>query len=497
MEMITLNLIPKGIPPVCHASQYDKGRVIRCNLVDGLQGYVLSGETAVLNVIKPDNNIVTEALTATTGNTYIDIITTEQMCAVAGKNECEIRLTKGEVEVGTLNFIMQVEEDVTTGGIESETVIHDLKTTISDMVKEEIEAISPEEELSGAMASFETHEIAPLVDCKVKIEAIQSGSGTPSPDNVRPITGFTECNVFVSGVNLWDEQWEVGYISVADGQNSPSQVNIRSKNYIPIKPNISLYLKANINFYCPIIFYDKDKNFLLSIAQTLWNRTITTPENAYYMRFYMHDSYGTTYNNDISINYPSSDTQYHSYNGNTYTVDFGQTVYGGSLDVTTGVLTVTYAKLSLEVDNMNNQENYPGWQNCGIGAIVGLGKNQNFTDCMLNVGDNFNANTAGGADTLFLSIANYGLTQSEWKSTYAGLTVDIIARLATPVTYQLTPTEIKTILGVNNIWADTGDIDVVYHHELTARYVYFDNTGTDLTATNVEAAIKELWSRLQ
>ena len=44
---------------------------------------------------------------------------------------------------------------------------------------------------------------------------------------------------------------------------------------------------------------------------------------------------------------------------------------------------------------------------------------------------------------------------------------------------------------------DTGDIDVVYHHELTARYVYFDNTGTDLTATDVEAAIKELWSRLQ
>jgi hypothetical protein len=86
-------------------------------------------------------------------------------------------------------------------------------------------------------------------------------------------------------------------------------------------------------------------------------------------------------------------------------------------------------------------------------------------------------------------------TEEDFKTAMDG--VYMYYELATPRTIQLTPTEIKTILGVNNIFADTGDIDVVYHHELTARYVYFDNTGTDLTATNVEAAIKELWSRLQ
>lgn len=30
--------------------------------------------------------------------------------------------------------------------------------------------------------------------------------------------------------------------------------------------------------------------------------------------------------------------------------------------------------------------------------------------------------------------------------------------LATPVTYQLTPTAVETLLGTNNVWADTGDV---------------------------------------
>ena len=38
--------------------------------------------------------------------------------------------------------------------------------------------------------------------------------------------------------------------------------------------------------------------------------------------------------------------------------------------------------------------------------------------------------------------------------------------IANPQTYQLTPTEVKTLLGNNNIWADTGDIDLTYRADL-------------------------------
>lgn len=137
MEQITLNMIPKGITPICHASQYDKGRVIRLNIMDGLQGYVLSNESVQLNVRKPDMNIVTTDVDTTSGNTFVDIVTTEQMTACEGDNLCEIVLSAGEVVIASLNFIMRVEVDVLKDGIESETEIHNLTTQIQ-AINEEI-----------------------------------------------------------------------------------------------------------------------------------------------------------------------------------------------------------------------------------------------------------------------------------------------------------------------------------------------------------------------
>lgn len=134
MEQITLNLIPKGITPVCHASQYDKQRSIRLNIMDGLQGYILSDETVELRVRKPDNNIVTAAVEYTAGATFVIISTTEQMTACDGDNECELRLTRGEQRIGSLNFTMRVEKDPLKDGIESETEIHNLEEQVADIV---------------------------------------------------------------------------------------------------------------------------------------------------------------------------------------------------------------------------------------------------------------------------------------------------------------------------------------------------------------------------
>ena len=154
MEIIKLNLIPSGVNPTCHCSQYDKGRVIRIELFDGLTPYTLkNGDTVTLNVRKPDNTIVTASLTATQGNTYVDIVTTEQMCAVVGYNLCDLTITNGSVVIGTLNFIMQVERDVLADGIPSQSDIEDLNARVQEAVgdnyytKTEVDAeISPLED---------------------------------------------------------------------------------------------------------------------------------------------------------------------------------------------------------------------------------------------------------------------------------------------------------------------------------------------------------------
>lgn len=134
METIDLNLIPGETPPVCHVSQFDVGREIKVNLYDGANVYTLAGnETLVLDVRKPDTCIVTESLT-NTSSTFVKVVTTQQMTACPGQNICEIKITKGSQIIGTLNFIMEVEEDPLNNGVTSQSAIHDLQTQVEDIV---------------------------------------------------------------------------------------------------------------------------------------------------------------------------------------------------------------------------------------------------------------------------------------------------------------------------------------------------------------------------
>ena len=135
MEIIKLNLIPTGITPSCHCSQYDNGRTIRVDLFNGFTPYVLQdGDTVTLNVRKPDNTIVVTSLTATQGNTYVNIETTEQMCACVGYNLCDLTIENGSKKIGTLNFIMQIERDVLADGIPSQSQIDDLEELVKEAV---------------------------------------------------------------------------------------------------------------------------------------------------------------------------------------------------------------------------------------------------------------------------------------------------------------------------------------------------------------------------
>lgn len=137
MQTIKINLIPNGKNPTCSTSQYDTGRVIRCELVDGACPYTIkTGDVITLNLRKPDDTIVTSELVSTVGNTYVDIVTTEQMTACEGFNKCELSIVNGNTKIGSGNFTMSVEKDVLSDGIESESEIHDLQSKVTQAVDE-------------------------------------------------------------------------------------------------------------------------------------------------------------------------------------------------------------------------------------------------------------------------------------------------------------------------------------------------------------------------
>jgi hypothetical protein len=70
----------------------------------------------------------------------------------------------------------------------------------------------------------------------------------------------------------------------------------------------------------------------------------------------------------------------------------------------------------------------------------------------------------------------------DFKSAMSG--VQCVYPLATPITYQLTPTEVRTLLGVNNLWADTGDVAVTYKADTK---LYIDNKITQAIANALNA----------
>lgn len=162
-------------------------------------------------------------------------------------------------------------------------------------------------------------------------------------------SGYTGGVITRTGANVFDEEFEIGTFDTTTGANIDYATSqIRTKNLIPVVGGQSYYFKSPLNtglgegMWC--MFLDRGQNVITppnpQSGNSIFvsNSAVTTPSNACYVKFYLTQGYGTTYNNDIAINYPSTDTEYHAYSGNAYTFDWSLdgTVYGGYLDVTNG-----------------------------------------------------------------------------------------------------------------------------------------------------------------
>ena len=320
-------------------------------------------------------------------------------------------------------------------------------------------------EASGSIASFNDGAAMPLKSLKVGIEAVQSGSGDPSPTNVRPFSGWGAVNGYRTGINVWDEEWRI------DGGQ------FKAKNLIPVKPNTSYYFKRPLSAYSAFK-YDINGTSLGTIFLPE-NAVFTTDSETYYIWFSLSVSdYGTTYNNDISINYPSTDTDYHAYNGTTYTTQLkdGQgnplVCYGGQLVNENGVQRLGNQYGYIEFDGSSDEE----WtinNNCHCIYVANI--KQSTTQSTTNfitianeyksVGVRYRdditeggiAKTIGANNQIAIRDTNYS-TNDSWREFLASKPLQVCYELATPIIISQDSLSIATQEGVNNIWADSGDI---------------------------------------
>lgn len=162
--------------------------------------------------------------------------------------------------------------------------------------------------------------------------------------------------------------------------------------------------------------------------------------------------------------------------GTTYTVSFGAagTVYGGTLDVTTGVLTIDHQMFLFDGSDTSNwtvnnnnyfQRRRPTGFSETTAAMWALKFYSNALKTTARSGSagniQFNSFYAGST---YLAVRidsfNHDLTTFQSFLTNTGLQILVPI---TEQTVQLTPTEVQLLLGTNNVWSDTnGDVTLTY-----------------------------------
>ena len=161
----------------------------------------------------------------------------------------------------------------------------------------------------------------------------------------------------------------------------------------------------------------------------------------------------------------------------TYTTSLGQTVYGGTLDMVTGQLVVDKAMVTLDEtiadggwlkSSLYQGGYYMRWDTMGYltGLTFQTGSNS-FIRCshakLALTMQEYILGTIFSDGSCNIRVLSPSSTLAEWiqyiKDQYnAGTPIQVVQRLASPQTYQLTAQQIKTLVGTNNVWASSGDI---------------------------------------
>ena len=302
-------------------------------------------------------------------------------------------------------------------------------------------------------------------------------------ENICPISGFTGCEVQRTGKNLLNADTYYGDYKQSDGSYLLSASNL-SIILIPLKTfigkTVTFSADATIgettNLRVRAFINGRATNG--TPATNNATSTISLTATPVTDDDYIHITYGSGGSNpvtlrNVQLEEGSAVTTYESF-GQTYPITFpteAGTVYGGYVDVTGGELVVD--RYFANVSNVINKSVKEGtgyfWfntsGNIGIPAIKG--RNAKLISNRLNVYYNVNEGTSDGLITFYVNgiirWKEHGeMTLAEYRAYLAENPFELCYELAEPIHYPLTATEIRTLLGQNNIWANTGDTAVEY-----------------------------------
>lgn len=392
--------------------------------------------------------------------------------------------------------------------------------------------------VSGNVVSFDTDLEKNLGSLKIGIEPVQEGSGDPSPDNVRPISGWNKISITQKGKNLLNipDFEETVYNGVtfscingvitANGTATTTSIflikptfgYVKTKDLFDVKPGEYYILsgckggKYGESYWLHLLIRgsgieprsDDGDSSSFSFTST----QVLTEERQLAIRFLA----GTQFNN-VKF-YPmircvsTSNETFNPYiTGATYPITLPSaagTVYGGELDVTKGILTVDRAMVDLGTLTWVYQ---PSGSTIGCMrstfTVKGNGDNSKISNIICSIYKTVPLNDqktdaplredksiSSVSNGIFIQILDTAYTDAAtFTSAMSG--VQLVYELATPQTYSLTPTEISALLGTNILYADCGPIQEASY--FSRDYVPIaSDTGLITVTDGVEAPIDSL-----
>ena len=262
-----LNMIPHGDMPSFYASQYETGRPIIIDIMMGEDAFACDELYIELHCRKVDDNIVTLEPDSVDGN-QVTFIGTDQLFACPGKNIAELCLYADETKdtsLGSLNFFIEVEPDPLAGGLTSETQIYDLHQQIEEITQEVIGEDyydkTEVDDLLDLKADKSTTYTKTEVDNALNLKADKSTTYTKSQvdsalalkadassvytkgqtDTLLNAKANTSDLATVATTGSYDDLTDKPTIPVAQVQSDWSQVDNTKVDYIKNKPDLSVY----------------------------------------------------------------------------------------------------------------------------------------------------------------------------------------------------------------------------------------------------------------
>lgn len=308
----------------------------------------------------------------------------------------------------------------------------------------------------------------------ITITPTQSGSGDPSPDNIRPIVGVGNVNILHTGKNLLPRMTAAQYQSVGitatrndDGSltldgtaTSIAYIRINQEPEANIHLNPGTYVQSLAGAVSGVSIITKLANPPGTIIVSGQNNfTVTKRTEALFTYLYVYS--GTTLNNlrvYPQIEIGSTATPYEPYIGASHAIALPETLHGGLVDLEADVVRREWAVKAFDGTEAWStgtiQSNGAFRTSLAISDMTN-GTSMSFACSHLKTGaysDNADANTVafGTINNNYISVAVIANNVAEFKSWLAaqhtaGTPVTICYRLATPIETPIDPLTLTTL----------------------------------------------------